>query len=638
MKSRSTCHTSSLTVCIVLGAVFFGLASPGWARDFEWSGGAATDDWQLSANWTDLGTGGVDDGVAGIPDGADTATFPNGVSPTPTNIPASVALVAVDVGGGNTVTLGANLSTGSLNVSSGTLAIGGNTVSVGAGGAAISGTLDGTAPGAAVSVTGDLDVSGGTLTTGGNSISVTGNVDFETAASVNIGGNLNLPPAGPNNLVNGDPLNVTLASVEVADGRSVTVTDPGAFGTFEVGFLSVDGTFTADVATEVTAATDVSGTGSATFSGALSTNSLNVSGTLDANGNAVTATSTVNFAGGTFTDPPTGGNLFLFNGGGAQAFTPGGQNFGDVQVSTGGTAVTQTGTAIMDSLIVDATTTYSLDGGAAAVTLQITNGGSITNNGVFDVADDTNTVTVEEESGTGTFTFSGTDIDFNNNTIYLGRATYQPAVVLAAGERIILSDDVTFDNTIDLNANSDFETQTFTLSTTNDNLNLNAGSSTLTIAGGAVDLGTGALTNAGVIDTSGSITTGAFTSTGTVTNTAANTITASGNVSIGGTFNSPANSTLTMTGSGPETLSASVSIGALNINGDKPREPTGSRRRSDPQRGVLDHRCRSRYHPRRRLDQQWGDFRRPELSSDDESRSGHLHPYQQRRLRTVLLL
>ncbi len=295
-----------------------------------------------------------------------------------------------------------------------------------------------------------------------------------------------------------------------------------------------------------------------------------ISGTLDLNGFSVTVAGDVDVSGGTLSNPPTGGELFLFNGGGAQSLTPGGQNLGDAQVSGAGTAVTQTGTAVMEFLTVDAATTYSLDGSAAAVTLQISDTGTIINNGSFVVGDDTNTVTLEEASGGGTFNFLGTDIDYNGRSIQLARLNFIPAVILSAGENIVLTDNVTFPGGITLNgAGAGLNAQANTLVTANSNITNTQGTVTVG-AGGQLSLGTGDMDNqaAGVLTTSGTILVDGFTSTGTVNNPAANSITASGNVAISGTFNTPANSSFTMNGTAFETLNATVTIGDIEIDGD----------------------------------------------------------------------
>ena len=242
----------------------------------------------------------------------------------------------------------------------------------------------------------------------------------------------------------------------------------------------------------------------------------------------------------------------------------------------------------------------------AAVTLDITDTGSVTNNGTFQVADSTNTVTLREESGTGTFTFSGNDIDENGNTINLARVSYSPAVALAGGESIVLDDDSTFTNSITVDGT--FDTQTHTLS---------AAGQTLTVNG----TGELAMANGGGVDV------GAFTSTGTVTNPGAgsSSITASGDVAISGTLTNPAINTLTMTGTAFETLNAAVTIGNVEIDGDivlandlvMDGDFTITSGELDANTPFL------RHHPDRRLDEQ-RDLLVSDLYRDHESDRGNL--------------
>ncbi|MFP4551690.1 MAG: hypothetical protein ACLFNT_12855, partial [Spirochaetales bacterium] len=77
---------------LVLG-LFFALSGATFAADFTWTGGAATDDWQDAANWTL--SAGVDDGANGFPDGTDRALFDSAVTPSVTNLPASLAELSI---------------------------------------------------------------------------------------------------------------------------------------------------------------------------------------------------------------------------------------------------------------------------------------------------------------------------------------------------------------------------------------------------------------------------------------------------------------------------------------------------------------------------------------------------------------
>jgi hypothetical protein len=241
--------------------------------------------------------------------------------------------------------------------------------------------------------------SGATLTTGANTLTVS------------------------NNLVVNGTLNAT-------GGGDITVS----------GTLAIPGTLNAaggssDIA--VTGNTTIAGTLSApAATGSLSlTGNLTVTGSLNAAGGCnITVGGDATFTGGTFT---AGAGTFTFNGGDAQAFTPNGQTFGLVALATASTAVTMTGTATLGGLNTALNTGWYLNGATAACTLNIVNGGSISNNGTFRISNSTLTVKVEAVSGT--FNFTGTtSFDYNGQDLSLGGVDYQVNTVLPANTTLTL--------------------------------------------------------------------------------------------------------------------------------------------------------------------------------------------------------
>ena len=586
--------------------------APEWdfaAAPVRWDGGGGDSDWANGDNWN-TGT---------VPTGFDAVEIPAGPPPNlPATLTANQQVETLDIqAAGNAVnidgfTLDINNAGGVPNplLNAGTiLRHGGDQLNVAG---AIPGTVryetagaiqdygaadyenleiqhgvaGSSTLGADLAVSGTLDVAVGELDTQGNALTVTGGVtnadtitggaagllDFQSsysgAGTVNIGAGGVLVQG--NAVFTGgtiDFIGVAGRVLEVRgdltfDGATVlsNITDVGD----EIQLTGGGATFT--TAALALPSVTVNTAGTLTLGGNVDVNgTLTVSGgTLDMNdGTQRTATveGDVDFTGGALVDP---GQL-TFDGSGPQQLTPLAQTFAAVVVAdTSNRTVSFTGTSTVDDLTVGAGETLLMDGSGGNVTINVTNGSAVTNNGVFQLDDSGGALQLDSA---GTFTFSGNGIDFNASVLELGGVDYNgPAITLGANEGITLVGDVDLNNTLTLNdGTAAVNTQGNALSTTDDTVTVNAG--TLTIgAGGSVDTGAGNLTNSGTIDSSGSITTTNFISTGTFTNSAANTIAAAGGVVIQGIFSAPTtNNTLTMSGGGPATLNAAVPIGNLNI-------------------------------------------------------------------------
>ncbi|MFW6212674.1 MAG: hypothetical protein ACOC8L_07215, partial [Spirochaetota bacterium] len=349
---------------LVLG-LFFALSGATFAADFTWTGGAATDDWQDAANWTL--SAGVDDGANGFPDGTDRALFDSAVTPSVTNLPASLAELSISDAGANvTLGVGETLNTSSINVSAGTLTTGDNSLLVSSN-VTIDGTLDASAQtgGEVIDANGNFTVS-----PAGNMVFGAGGLDVIGATSINNGANP-ITLTNPANNLGSSVLLTTTGNAEIVDASGLTL------GTSNVG-----GNLTATAVTgNITDSGTVTVGGDATFTTSAGGADINLD-TL-----AITGSVSLSTTGG-------GGNATIVNSGplafGASAVE------GNLTATAGG-AVTQAG-----ALDVNGTTT--VDAGAAPITL--TNAGNdftgavaLTTTGANDAAVvDTNALTLGASS------------------------------------------------------------------------------------------------------------------------------------------------------------------------------------------------------------------------------------------------
>jgi autotransporter-associated beta strand protein len=291
-------------------------------------------------------------------------------------------------------------------------------------------------------------------------------------------------------------------------------------------------------------------------------------GTLDMNDGTGPYTATVAgdvvFSGGALSDP----GEIIFDGGVVQTLTPDNQTFAALTVAdTSGSTLRLTGTLTLSSLTVGSTETAVLYGAGGNVDVTVTTG--VTNNGSFTMNDNAGANTLTMDAGGGSFTFTGNDIAYGGADLTIGGVDYLTNTAVPAGSVVTLNAGSTFDAVSIQGAAAQFDTAGNTLTaggaiTVGDGTN----GGTLTVgSGGSISAAGQNLTvNAdGTLASSGTITVTGFDSSGSVTNPAANSISAGGNVTIGGSFGTPANNSLTMTGAGT-TLDAAVQIGSLTIN------------------------------------------------------------------------
>jgi len=297
--------------------------------------------------------------------------------------------------------------------------------------------------------------------------------------------------------------------------------------------------------------------------------SSNATGTYDfGSGGTLTVAGNVSF--GTVANPA--GSTFILNSGGSQTVAANGQNLDTVSITNSSTA-RWSGTSTVGTVGVVPGSTLNLDSTVApgAVTLNVTGGTTLTNNGTLTLNSGGGTVTLR---GSGpTFTYAGNDISYNGQTLHLGNMTSTLATNLSAASSTVIQDaNVTFAGGVTLSgASSQWQVGANTLL-----------SGAITASAGSLNVGAGATVNAGAstVTVSGGDITFAGTpasfacgdltvSSGTITNTAANAITATGNVTVSianANFSAPANSTIVMGASSGKTIDATTTIGNLTVN------------------------------------------------------------------------
>ena len=250
-------------------------------------------------------------------------------------------------------------------------------------------------------------------------------------------------------VTNNSILNVSSQSNTKSTTIGGNVTNIGTFTSGD-GAVSITGNVTSS-GTFTSANGAVSITGNVTNSGTFTSGvgAISIAGSLTNTGSLISGTGNisvggnVDFTSGTYTKNT---NVFIFNGGIVQIFTPNSGDFGNVQTSTANTDVRMNGIATMDNLTIDNLTTFELNGGTAICTLNINNGKTITNSGNFKIFDSTNTVTLQKTAVGANIIFTGTDIDYNNKKIYLSGIDYQTNIILGTTETIQLSGACIFDN------------------------------------------------------------------------------------------------------------------------------------------------------------------------------------------------
>ncbi|MDC7124383.1 MAG: hypothetical protein PQJ46_02370, partial [Spirochaetales bacterium] len=304
----------------------------------------------------------------------------------------------------------------------------------------------------------------------------------------------------------------SIGNVKLSDGASLTI--EGAV-TFDDLTLSSSSEVTTSAALSVSDITIESGS-ELTLGAALT-----ASGAIDNDGTVISSTTGTH----SFTTPTKLGNW---------EYTVGNANYGTYTRLTISGDVTALGALTTGMLTIDNSASLSMAGYELVVNA------SLVNNGTLRLQGNESTITLPSSPISGTVEYYGTGAGVTYSSLS-GGDSYS---------YLIFNDTGTTPDTWQLDAGLSVANDlTITLG------ELVTGAHSLTV--------TGAISNSGTLSSSGSITCGDFTSSGAFSNTAANTISASGDVIVSGTFGSPANNTLTMTGT--KTINTAVQIGNLTI-------------------------------------------------------------------------
>ena len=278
-----------------------------------------------------------------------------------------------------------------------------------------------------------------------------------------------------------------LNSLSLIDNGAKTVTVTGALnvgGNLEVqatqilamgaGNLGVTGTTNA-VAGGVGSITSTSGT--QVFTGNFQMGSLTASSV------------TTSFAGATvtLTSFTANGGTVQFTGAGAQILRPNGQTFDTVSVVSPAT-VRWTGTATVGNLTVAIGATVTLDSSVVpgAVSLAVTAGDTLQNNGTFGLNGTGGTLTLQGSAASANY--AGNDIVWGGQSLTMGDLIYGPGTSLSSGTTLTLNNAVTMTGGMTTVALSTVAVGTFTLSlgassTFAGNVNLGGGTGQIGAAG-----------------------------------------------------------------------------------------------------------------------------------------------------------
>jgi len=142
--------------------------------------------------------------------------------------------------------------------------------------------------------------------------------------------------------------------------------------------------------------------------------------------------------GATFTKD-TGTGKIVFNKNGTQYASINNKDLGKIEIGS------LTTLRLSGQINVDSVTVYGileLDGASSSgASLNLSNGGSIANNGIFRVYNSTNTVTLKS---LGTATFDGNSIELNGKTLHVKGINFLNSVVLDSTEQLILDGSCSF--------------------------------------------------------------------------------------------------------------------------------------------------------------------------------------------------
>ena len=146
-------------------------------------------------------------------------------------------------------------------------------------------------------------------------------------------------------------------------------------------------------------------------------------------------------SGATF-NKDAGNGKILFNNVGTQTVRIGNKDLGNIEIGSSSTVRFEEQAAVSNVSVLSGGL-FQLNGTSLTTTLNVANGGVITNSGFFQVYNSTKPVTLQSP---GSCTFSGSALNLLNQSIYLSNVVFTAATTLSTNERIYLEGNCTFTN------------------------------------------------------------------------------------------------------------------------------------------------------------------------------------------------
>ncbi|OGF46820.1 MAG: hypothetical protein A2452_03890 [Candidatus Firestonebacteria bacterium RIFOXYC2_FULL_39_67] len=146
-------------------------------------------------------------------------------------------------------------------------------------------------------------------------------------------------------------------------------------------------------------------------------------------------------SGATFNKDAGTGKIY-FNNVGNQTVRIGNKDLGNIEIGSSSTVKFEE-QATVNNVSILSGGLFQLNGTSLTTTLNVENGGVITNDGYFQVFNSTKPVTLQSP---GSCTFSGTALNLLNQSIYLSNVVFTTGTTLSTNEKIYLAGNCTFTN------------------------------------------------------------------------------------------------------------------------------------------------------------------------------------------------
>src|SRR3989339_502481 len=146
-------------------------------------------------------------------------------------------------------------------------------------------------------------------------------------------------------------------------------------------------------------------------------------------------------SGATFNKDAGTGKIY-FNNVGNQTVRIGNKDLGNIEIGSSSTVKFEE-QATVNNVSILSGGLFQLNGTSLTTTLNVENGGVITNDGYFQVFNSTKPVTLQSP---GSCTFSGTALNLLNQSIYLSNVVFTTGTTLSTNEKIYIAGNCTFTN------------------------------------------------------------------------------------------------------------------------------------------------------------------------------------------------